>query len=225
MIDRRHYAQFCGLAAGLDIVGERWTLLIVRELLIGPARFTEIMNNLPGAGPNLLSDRLRSLTERGIIESCPVPGDGRGKQYQLTPLGEELRTPVLMLARWGMRFLDNEHVAGLTSRGAWGFLAVQAMINGRPVPQVAESYQFTVDQDVFHIRTENGQAYAHRGPAENPAIEVTTDAVTFIHIGAEMMSPFEAVVSGRLRMDGDPEALQRCIELMGLAATAQRHPA
>jgi DNA-binding HxlR family transcriptional regulator/putative sterol carrier protein len=213
---KRHYGQFCGLAAGLDIVGERWTLLIIRELLLAPARFSEIADNLPGIGPNLLSDRLRSLSERGLIEAAPVPGDGRGKQYRLTDLGEQLREPLLELARWGMSFLSEKDVGGI-SRGAWGFLAVQAMMHGQEVPDVDESYEFRVDEDIFHIRLSGGRATAVRGPATDPAIVVHTDATTFVKIGAEMLSPFDALVSGALRIDGDSAAAQRCTRLLGLS--------
>ena len=217
MHEKRHYGQFCGLAAGLDIVGERWTLLIIRELLLAPARFSEIAENLPGIGPNLLSDRLRSLSERGLIEAAPVPGDGRGKQYRLTPLGERLRDPLLQLARWGMGFLTEKDVGGI-SRGAWGFLAVQAMVHGQEVPDVDETYEFRVDDDVFHLRLAGGRATAVRGPAADPAIVVHTDATTFVKIGAEMLSPFDALVSGALRIDGEAAAAQRCTRLLGLSA-------
>ncbi|MEV4433868.1 helix-turn-helix domain-containing protein [Streptomyces sp. NPDC049585] len=219
MKGKRHYGQFCGLAAGLDVVGERWALLIVRELLIGPARFNEILGNLPGLGPNLLSDRLRALTERGVIESAAVPGDGRGKQYRLTPRGEELREPLLSLARWGMGFLGEAEAAGGTVRAAWGILAVQAMIHGRPVPQVAEAYEFRVDGETFNIEVADGRAVTRRGPAQEPALVVTTDAHTFVSIGAEMHTPFEALLSGRLRIEGEPEAVHRCVAFMGLVGT------
>jgi DNA-binding HxlR family transcriptional regulator/putative sterol carrier protein len=220
MRDKRHYGQFCGLAAGLDIIGERWTFLIIRELLLTPARFSELAENLPGIGPNLLSERLRSLTVRGLIEAEPVPGDGRGKQYRLTPLGEELRGPLLDLARWGMRFLSEKDVNGI-SRGAWGFLAVQAMMHGVEVPSnVNETYEFQVDDDVFSVRLADGKATALRGSVVDPAIVVRTDANTFIKIGAEILSPFEAVVSGALHIEGDTGAAQRCARLLGLPQPA-----
>ena len=101
-MSRRTYGQLCGIAAALDILGERWTLLVIRELLLGPQRFNELLANLDGMGPNLLSDRLHSLSDQGVIESIPVPGDQRARSYQLTPLGEQLREPVLLLGRWGM---------------------------------------------------------------------------------------------------------------------------
>ncbi|MEU4620101.1 winged helix-turn-helix transcriptional regulator [Actinoplanes sp. NPDC023801] len=217
MTDRRQYGQLCGLAAALDVIGERWTLLVVRELLTSPARFNEILENLPGMGPNLLSERLRTLAALGVIEQCPVPGDGRGKMYRLTPAGEMLRGPVLDLARWGLQFLTATDVQTGVSRASWGFLAVQAMIAGRQVPDVEESYEFQVDAEVFHIEVGGGKSIASRGPATDAAIVVTTDATTFVQIGSRMLSPFQAVVTGRLKIDGDPDAIVRCTDLMGLA--------
>lgn len=201
----------------MDIVGERWTFLILRELLLAPARFSEIADNLPGIGPNLLSERLRSLTVRGLIDAEPVPGDGRGKRYRLTELGEELRGPLLELAKWGMRFLSDKDTDGF-SRGAWGFLAVQAMMHGVEVPaEIDETYEFRVDEDVFGVHLANGTATALRGAVVDPAIVVRTDANTFIKIGAEIVTPFEAVVSGALRIEGDTAAATRCARLLGLS--------
>ncbi|MEU2613194.1 winged helix-turn-helix transcriptional regulator [Micromonospora sp. NPDC007271] len=216
MTERRQYGQLCGLAAALDVIGERWTLLIVRELLIGPARFNELLENLPGMGPNLLSERLRALGMRGVVEHCPVPGDGRGRLYQLTPTGESLRGPVLDLARWGLQFLTADQAEFGVSRASWGFLAVQAMLVGRPVPDVTERYEFRVDAEVFHIEVDDGASTARRGPADDPAITVTSDAATFVQIGSRMLTPFQAVVTGRIKLDGDPDAIVRCIELIGL---------
>lgn len=216
MAVKRQYGQFCGLASALDIVGDRWTLLIIRELLISPARFSEIMENLPGIGPNLLSDRLRTLGQTGVIEHSPVPVDGRGKQYRLTQVGEQLRTPLLSLARWGMRFLD-EPGGTETSRAAWGFLAVQAMIYDRRAPEVDESYEFVVDDEVFHIEVRDGHARAARGAVPDAALTITTSADTFIRIGAQLLTPFDALATGALRMEGDRAAVQRCSRLMGLS--------
>lgn len=217
MADKRHYGQFCGLAAGLDIVGERWTLLIIRELLISPARFSQITENLPGIGPNLLTDRLRFLTERGLIESSPVPGDARGKQYRLTELGEALRPALLALAKWGMQFVTEEDTAFGISRAAWGFLAIQAMIDERQLPEIDESYEFRVDGEAFHIEVAMGRVIARRGAADNPALVVSTDATTFVRIGARTLTPFDAVVSSELKIDGDPKAVVRCTRLIGLS--------
>lgn len=216
MTKKRDYGQFCGLASAMTVIGERWTLLVIRELLIGPTRFNELAENLPGMGPNLLAERLRYLTEAGVIEHAPVPGDGRGRIYRLTAVGEELREPVLELARWGMRFLTDADTAGAT-RAAWGFLAVQAMTDRVNVPEVDEEYEFRVDEEVFTIHVAAGAVEFHRGPAAHPAIVVNSDSESFVRIGARMISPFDAIVTGAVKIEGEPDAVHRCTRLLQLA--------
>src|SRR2546426_1133245 len=143
MTAKRDYGQFCGIAAGLNIIGERWTLLIIRELLIGSARFSQLLDNLAGIGPNLLTERLHTLEEHGIVEKARVAGDLRGKIYRLTDFGNGLREPVLLLARWGMPLLHERNGSG-TVRADWGFLAVQAMVRTDLVPAQHEVYLFNV---------------------------------------------------------------------------------
>jgi DNA-binding HxlR family transcriptional regulator len=213
---RRRYGQFCGLAAALDVVGERWMLLIVRELLIGPARFNDLLNNLPGIGPNLLSVRLRSLQEAGLVEQLRIEADGRGRQYCLTPDGQELRAAVLPLAHWGMRLLAEQDAHRDEARADWGFLAVQAMIYGVEIPGVNEVYEFRIDDRVFHIAVRDGVATSERGPGKDPAMVAETDATTFVKIGAHLVSPLTAVLAGDLKITGDMAAVQRCTDLLGL---------
>jgi DNA-binding HxlR family transcriptional regulator len=214
--EKRQYGQFCGLASAMDLIGERWTILIVRELLIGPGRFSDLIDNLPGVSPNMLADRLRFLTEQGVIAVDRVPGDARGKLYRLTPLGTQLRPAIHGLARWGMNFLTDEDAARSASRAAWGFLAVQTMIDvGRPTG-VDEEYEFHVDDEVFSITVQDGAATAHRGPAPNPVLVIRADAETFIRVGAKLLSPIEAVLTGKITAEGDPDAIQRCTQLLGL---------
>ncbi len=124
-----------------------------------------------------------------------------------------------------MGFLGEADAAAGVVRAAWGILAVQAMIHGRPVPAVEESYEFRVAEETFHIEVAEGRAVTRRGPAVAPALVVTTDAETFVSIGAEMRTPFEALLSGRLRIEGDPEAVRRCVEFMGLLDVPGRAPA
>ncbi|MFD2474577.1 winged helix-turn-helix transcriptional regulator [Amycolatopsis silviterrae] len=216
MAGKRDYGQFCGLAAGLNVIGERWTLLIVRELLISPVRFNEIIENLPGMGPNLLAERLRILTEEGVIEQLPVPGDGRGKRYQLSPLGEQLRAPLLDLAKWGMQFLAENDRDGEV-RAEWGFLAVQAMVVADQVPEVDESYEFRVGDDVFTVEVRERTAKFLRGGAEDPALIIASDAETFVRIGARMTTPFDALATGDIKIEGPAEAVHRCTRMLGLS--------
>jgi putative sterol carrier protein len=120
-----------------------------------------------------------------------------------------------------MRFLTEEDAATGVSRAAWGFLAVQAMIApGRLPAGLEEAYQFVVDGEVFHVSVANGTATSARGPAAAPALVITTDAETFIRVGAGLITPFDAALVGRIRAEGDAEAIQRCALLLGLAEPA-----
>jgi len=219
MGERRLYGQFCGLAGALDLVGERWTLLVIRELLPGPARFGDVLANLPGIGPNLLSLRLRTLAEAGIVEQRRTEQDGRGREYQLTERGEALREPVLALARWGLGQLSPADGDRGETRASWSLLAVEAMVRGRAATGVAEDYEFRVGGVVFHVSARGDRATVVRGAASAPAIVVTTDPGTFVEIGARIVSPFVAAVSGRLSVEGDPAAVDRCLGLMGLTSS------
>ncbi|MFD9737219.1 winged helix-turn-helix transcriptional regulator [Umezawaea sp. NPDC059074] len=213
---KRDYGQFCGLAGALNVIGERWTLLVVRELLIGPTRFTELIENLPGIGPNLLTERLRALVESGVVEQQQVPGDGRARQYALTPVGEQLGPPVLALAGWGLRFLGEEDAAGAT-RAKWGFLAVQAMVREDRVPDEDEVYEFRVAEQVFSIAVAGGAVTFGRGPVPSPDLAVECDPDTFVRIGARMLTPLQAIASGAVRITGSDAAAERCVRMLGLS--------
>jgi DNA-binding HxlR family transcriptional regulator len=216
MAGKRDYGQFCGLAAGLNVIGERWTLLILRELVIGPARFNEIMDNLPGMGPNLLAERLRMLTAHGVIDQLPVSGDGRGKLYRLSELGEQLRGPLLDLARWGMQFLAESDSTGMVS-AKWSFLAVQAMVIDDRIPDRDESYEFRVEDEVFTVEVADGAVTFLHSPATNPVLTITSDAESFVRIGARMITPFGALAAGDIKIEGEVDAIHRCTYMLGLS--------
>ncbi len=106
MPDRRSYDQYCGLAKALDVVGERWTLLVVRNLLLGPLRYSDLLRGLPGITTNLLAKRLKEMEEFGLIERIrSAAGDG-GYAYRLTPLGAGLEPAVHALAQWAWRWME-----------------------------------------------------------------------------------------------------------------------
>jgi DNA-binding HxlR family transcriptional regulator len=215
MAGKRQYEQFCGLAGALNVIGERWTLLIIRELLISELRFNEIADNLPGIGLNLLSERLRLLMNYGVIEARPVPGDGRGKQYRLTELGRRLHGPVLRLLAWGLHFVSEADAA--ETRPRWGFAAVLAMIIREQVPQIDESYEFRLGGQVFAILVRDGTVTWKADPEPDPDLVVTGDPDALVKIGARLLSPFEAVAEGRINIEGSPAAVHRFSQMLGLA--------
>jgi DNA-binding HxlR family transcriptional regulator len=211
---RRNYGQYCGLAAALDLIGERWTLLIIRELLAGPCRYNVLLANLPGIGTNLLADRLKFLTECGIIRQRPREGS-KLRAYELTEQGEGLRESVLALARWGLGTLDLP-APGDIVRPRWAALAIEAMIDpGAAGPD--EQYEFRIDDEVFHVTVLGGKVTVGQGKASpDPELTLTTDSVTFVKIGAGLLNPLEATLTNHLVIDGDEDAIIRCSRLLGL---------
>lgn len=214
---KRTYNQYCGLATALDLLGERWTLLIIRELLIRPRRYGDLLADLPGIGTNLLAERLKFLVDEGLVRQRNLGGGSKRHTYELTEAGEGLRPAVLGLARWGMDFVGDLSAEAMV-RPAWAFLAVEAMLDPEQVSSENEQYEFRVDDQVFHIDVRDGTASAGAGPADKAAMTAITDAATFVQIGGERLSPFAAMVSGALVLEGDIDVVLRCCALLGLDA-------
>ncbi len=232
--ERRTYEQECGLAYALDVVGERWTLLIIRELLPRPKRYNELLDALPGIGTNLLADRLSFLSQVGLIQAID-PGR-RTAGYELTELGRMLHEPILGLARFGLRIgAGQPERPDAVIRASWAALAIEAMVSEERAPATDVTYQFEVDSEVFHVRVTDGRVQTLPGPADEPTLVVATDAPTFFQLGMGRLDPIEALVGGAVRVTGAASAVPGCLRLLGLrgpdpgaavpAKTAQAKPA
>ena len=127
----RPYGQYCGLALALDRLGERWTLLIVRELLTGPKRFSDLAWGLPGIATNLLSTRLKSMVANGIVQQRDLPPPAACTAYELTPRGRQLEDVVYALVRWGGQYMPRRS-GGQEFRAHWVAVAVQALLGWTP---------------------------------------------------------------------------------------------
>lgn len=214
---KRSYDQQCALAYALDVVGERWTLLIVRELLHGPRRYNELLEALPGIGTNLLAARLAALVDAGLL--TPTEPRKRTGGYQLTDLGRSLHEPILGLSRFGLSFAAaNELPAAATVRASWAILAIEAMVDDARAGDIDESYEFRVDDQTFHVDVRAGHAVVDRGPADEPALTVRTDARSFFSLGMRQLDPIEALVSGQIAVIGVPAAVTRCLRLLGITS-------
>lgn len=126
---KRSYGQYCGLARALDVVGARWSLLIVRELLTGPARYSELLNGLPGIATNLLADRLRELEDVGVVERA-LDTESNGITYMLTPWGSELRDAVAALVNWSTPLMLTGPQDD-TFQAHWLVVAIDSLLRGR----------------------------------------------------------------------------------------------
>jgi DNA-binding HxlR family transcriptional regulator len=137
MSKRRNYRQFCGIAKALDAVGERWTLLIARDMLLGPRRYSDLLANLKGITTNLLAQRLKEMTAAGLIESQELSAPGRGSAYVLTDVGRELEPALLALGAWGWRFMEAPKRGDRMYLG-WVLIALKRRFRGVDRPLTAE---------------------------------------------------------------------------------------
>ena len=214
----RSYNQYCGLATGLDVVGARWSLLLIRELLIGPSRFGDLQRAMPGIGPNLLAERLKELIEAGVVERRLARAGGRREIYALTDLGETLRPAVLELAKWGLKLVKHQPDPEDTVRSESAMLAIEALVHGVSIgPDVNECYQFQIDEDLFYVRVENGKATLAVGNAPESDLRVRADARTFVQVGAGLIDPIDVLNDGRIEIVGDFRVALRCCALLGMS--------
>jgi DNA-binding HxlR family transcriptional regulator/putative sterol carrier protein len=208
-VNRRTYNQYCATARTLDVVGERWTLLLIRELLTGPKRFGDLLANLPGMGTGLLAARLKYLQDEGLVRQTTLPPPARTPAYALTEAGAELGPAVMALARWGMKWALTSRSEGDAFRPGWAVLGMQAMFDADAAADLRVVYEFRVDDEVFHARIEDGTIESVHGPAQRPDVVVNTTAEAFIELAAGRLSLAEAVRDGSTSVSGDQRAARK----------------
>src|SRR5919198_3790044 len=174
---RRSYGQYCTLARALDVAGERWTLLIVRELMLGPKRFTDLLEGLPGIGRNLLAERLRVLEAEGVLRRGELPPPAASRVYELTDAGRALGPAMAELGRWGIERLPPPPPEALFRPG-WGVFPLSYMADTRAASGVRESYEFRIDDETFHIRVDDGAVQPRAGAPEKPDLVITMSTQT-----------------------------------------------
>jgi DNA-binding HxlR family transcriptional regulator len=212
----KRFDQYCPMAHALSLVGERWALLVVRELLKGPKRYTDLAEGLPGIGTNVLATRLRELEQGGVVQRRRLPPPAASTVYELTQYGAALDETMHALARWGARTLGPPG-PGDELDPEWGVNALPALFNPEAARGLTETYVIRVDADDFTARIEDGRLHAEPGAAALPDLEVATDIGTFYVIAAGDLDPRDAAEQGRLRFEGDPETLARCFRVLSFA--------
>lgn len=220
----RSYDQFCPVARGLDKIGGRWTILIVRELLLGPRRYSDLEAGLPGVTPNVLAERLRDLRAAGIVRRSKLPPPGVAVVYELTDLGEDLRPVVDALTRWGLQLFDVPQPQD-SFRLDWLLGCLRASFRPELASAVRESYEFRVDGEVFHIRIEDGNLDVRHGPAADRACVISADLTSLLAVGGQLLALDDAETQGVVHIEGDRSAAVRAITIIGphLEATGGQH--
>jgi DNA-binding HxlR family transcriptional regulator/putative sterol carrier protein len=205
---QHRYQQYCALARALDVAGDRWTLLIVRELAPGPRRFTDLIDGLPGIPRKLLTDRLRALERDGIIARQELPPPAARQVYALTDDGRDLAVAMAPLIAWGARRIGDRK-PGESFRARWPAVAMAGLANRDAARGVSESYQYLIGDSAFHFTVNDGSIQLQDGRAQDPAVTLTTDEETWADIASGKITASSAAATGALTVAGDPGAAKR----------------
>ena len=210
---RRSYEQYCAVAKALDVIGERWTLLIVRDLVhLGPRRYTDLLEALPGIGTNLLAARLRTLEEAGVIRRRRLPPPAGTVVYELTEMGRGLEPAVIAIGRWGGQFMAERqdcdvffptgHISGM-----------RAVFDPVRAGDLSIDAELRIGGEPLAVRIHDGKLDARQGAAGQPSLVVEMGLEPSIDVMLRRVSPSAAIASGDARiMLGDEQAFARLVD-------------
>ena len=207
MATRRSYGDPCGVARALDLVGERWALLVVRELLLGPKRFTDLRAGLPHLSADVLSQRLRELEHAGVLRRSKLPPPAGSRVYELTEWGNELEPVVTSLGRWGSRapFPDTDMPLGADAL----MIALKTVFDPALADGRDSVIEIVLGEDRFRARVAGGNLEIARGALERPDARIATDPATL----AAVVWHGRSIGDGGVEIDGDPVAAERFLAL------------
>ncbi|HEY0394435.1 MAG TPA: winged helix-turn-helix transcriptional regulator [Candidatus Elarobacter sp.] len=207
----RAYGQYCGFARALEVVGERWALMIVRDLLVAPKRFTDLLRGLPGIPSNVLTARLKEMEQAGIARRRLLPRPDRGVVYELTEYGRELEPVVVALGRWGAKTLGDPRPDETITLDSM-VTALRTTFHPEAARGVTAGFELRVGEIVLHARVQDGRVEAGGGPLAG--------ADLVIHAGpgirglmAGELSPAAALEHGVVQITGEPALLTRFAEI------------
>lgn len=209
---RRSYRQLCGLAAALDVVGERWTMLVVRDLVLGPRRYSELLDGLPGIGEGLLAQRLRHLEAEGLIQRAFSTEVG-AVVYELTDAGEDLWKALVPLAGWGLKRVGSVADAGEVKADHLA-LALRSRFEASRSVGMHEQYEMRIDDEPYTVTVDDGTINVSRGRAKDAAVRVELDLDTMLEIGMGTLSIAQARDAGRTKLAGKKDAVARYTTLL-----------
>jgi DNA-binding HxlR family transcriptional regulator len=206
------------VARALDLVGERWALLVVRELLLGPKRFTDLRAGLPNLSPDVLSQRLRELERAGVVRRSTLPPPAASRVYELTGWGLELEPVVLALGRWGSgaRFPAGDARIGVDST----IIALRTLFDPAAADGLDATFELRLDEQRFHARVAGGRLELARGAAEEADATIRADPGTLSAVLWHGRGLTEAQRSGEVEIEGSRAAVRRFLGLFPLPQAA-----
>lgn len=204
----RSYGEYCSMAKSLDIVGDRWTLLIVRELTLqGACRYTDLRNGLPGVATNLLADRLRELEDAGVITREDAPPPIATTLFRLTGRGEELRPVVDALTRWGLPLMVEQKPEDAV-RSHWLASALQMLLTDRRPGAAPVSVALDTGDQPIVVETREGAIHTRLGPADAADLTLTGEPRPIMGLLLGLLD-LDAATAAGVTYEGDPAALDR----------------
>jgi DNA-binding HxlR family transcriptional regulator len=213
MSDRRSYHEYCGLAKALDVVGERWTLLVVRNLLLGPLRYSDLVRGLPGITTNLLAKRLREMEAAGLIERVGGAAAGGARAYRLTPLGAGLEPAIHALGAWGWHRMATPDADDHRSI-EWLLVALRRRYRGG----VRLRAELVADGVPFRLLLADAAAEIARGETPRPELRIRGEGTA---IAALFLGGWDrATLPADLQIDGTLYALRLLVDAFEPAARA-----
>ena len=201
---RRSYDQYCAAARALDAVGDRWTLLVVRELLGGPRRYTDLHADLPGVSTDVLASRLKDMERDGLATRRRLPPPSAASVYELTDRGRGLRPVLTTLCEWGAPALAERRPTDAV-RAHWFAIP---LLRALEAPDRVALVEVRLDEGVFHLRLGHGAPSPYGdGPADAPDVRLTLDADTCTALAAGELTLAEGVGAGRIKVEGEAALL------------------
>ncbi len=204
----KNYDDPCGIARALSLVGERWSLMVIRELTFGPRRFSDLARGLPTTSQNVLSQRLRDLQQEHVLRQRTLGPPTSTRVYELTERGRALKPVLEALGRWGSRLpLDPDGSAELSIDAL--ALALVTMFDPQLAGELSVRVQLVLDDDRFDAEVTGGEFDVHRGECDNPDVTVTTDAAglrSLVFAGRRLSA---AVQSGEVQVVGRRALVER----------------
>jgi DNA-binding HxlR family transcriptional regulator len=214
MSTSRTYGDACGIPRALDRVGERWALMIVRELLLGPKRFTDLKAGLPNASPNVLTQRLRELEEAGVVTRRKLPPPAGARVYELTEWGRELEPVIDALGRWGARAPLAPPDVGMSLDAH--LLSLKTLFDPALAGDFRALFELRLGDHRFRAEVEEGRLEIHPGEARAADAVITADAGTLLAIAHRRVELSDALSAGEMEIEGDYEAVERFAGLFTL---------
>lgn len=204
---QRSYDDSCGTAHALELIGERWALLVVRELVLGPRRFGDLRASMPGLSANVLTQRLEGLEKSGLLVRRKLPPPASVQVYELTEWGREAEPIILALGRWAVR--SPSHDPDLPLSAVSAMLSFGAMFDKASAGDLAVTLAVRFGQEMFSVVVGEGKLSAARGAPERPDFEISGTPSTVVDVVYGLTPLEEALAKGLVTLTGDREALRR----------------